>query len=172
MICAAPALYLLLALLLFGARRLIPVFLSLGVFVTMIVPGLFSYYVKVDHQEWREAAAYVEANSGQEDVIVFAGGMGTGIEQKSFDWYYQANMQSCSMSNDLIDSIEKSNALMQCTSGYDRFWVIIRNSTEPSNPVDSYKSFFQTLDLAGIQKREAHQYVDISVYLFELGNND
>lgn len=167
-ICAAPALYLLLALVLFSARKVIPLLLSLGALMVMIVPGLIYYYVNVDHQQWREAAAFVEDNSSQDDVIVFAGGIGTGIEQKSFDWYYRATMQSCSMSNDLFDSAAKAEALMQCISGYDRFWVIVRNSTEPSNPVDSYRSFFLNLDQTDIPLRDEQHYVDISVYLFEI----
>ena len=120
------------------------------------------------HQQWKETALYVEKNSGRDDLIIFAGGMGTGIEQKSFDWYYQGTFQKCNLSNKLVGSVAKSKALMQCASEYDRFWAIIRNSTEPSNPVESYRSFFLNLDQSAMQLLDEQQFVDISVFLVEL----
>ena len=60
MVSAAPAFYLLLALGLFSIRKIVPVVISLGVFVVMIAPSLGYYYVTDVHEQWKEVAAYVE----------------------------------------------------------------------------------------------------------------
>jgi len=134
----------------------------------MIVPSLQYYYVTDIHQQWKEAALYVEQYSAEDEVIVFAGGIGTGIEQKTFDWYYQGAMPNCSLSNELVDPDMKSEALMKCISGNNRFWVLIRNSTEPSSLADTYQSFF--IDPAQTTGRliKSAQFIDVSVYLIEL----
>ena len=71
-ISAAPALYLLLAFGIFSIRKMVPLFVSLVVLAIMIAPSLGYYYVTDTHEEWREAAVYVNENSGSGDVIVFA----------------------------------------------------------------------------------------------------
>ena len=169
-ICAAPALYLILALIIFNVRKVIPILISLGAFAIIIVPGLHYYYTTDIHQQWRDAAAFVKENADQQGkIIVFAGGMGTGIEQKSFNWYYRDILPSCNLSNDLADPITKSDALTKCIAGHERFWVLIRNSTEPSDPANTYKYFFTSSKQNTMKLLESAQFVDISVYLFELG---
>ncbi len=168
MICAAPALYLLLALAIFSARKVMPILISLGALAVIIVPGLQYYYDTDAHQQWREAAAYVKENSVRNEIIVFAGGMGTGIEQKSFKWYYRDALQDCALGNELKDSTDKFEFLAQCISGYDHFWVLIRNSTEFANPIYNYKTFFKNLDQTDIHLLKEEHFVDITVYLFKL----
>ena len=165
-ISAAPALYLLLALGLFSIRKVIPVIISLGVVVVMIAPSLGYYYETDVHEQWKEVAAYVEENSNANDAVVLAPNLGIGIQQKTFNWYYQGALQECSLGIELLDPVIISDTLMQCVSSHDRFWVIIRdNQTEPSN---RYTSFFLDPDQTDMHLISEHHFVEISVYLFEL----
>lgn len=165
-ICAAPAFYLLLALGTFSIRKITPLIISFAAFAMIIAPGLTNYYKVPNHQQWREAATFVQENSNPNSVIIFAGGMGTGIEQKAFTWYYRGNLKSCSIGN-MPDSNAKSEALQKCISGYDRFWVIIRDSTEPSKIEDAYRYFFSSGELTTFHLLKMQQYYDVTIYLFE-----
>lgn len=165
-ITAAPAFYVLAAWTLFGIRKVVPVGISLAALMIMVIPGLANYYVTDVHEQWREIAAYVEDNSGPDEVIVFAPNMGIGIQQKTFDWYYQGSLPGCGLPNRLTEPTAISRALMSCVSGNTRFWVIIPDySFETSNP---YRSFFLNSNQATIRLIKERQFVLISVYLVEL----
>jgi hypothetical protein len=168
-ISAAPALYLLLALGIFSIRKIMPVIISLGVLIVMIAPSLGYYYATDLHEQWKEAAAYVDENSGPDEVIVFAPNQGIGIEQKTFNWYYHDSLQGCGLGNELIDSIAILEAIKQCVSGYDRFWVIIRDRPDESSSSSyRYTSFFLNPDQTDMHLIKEHHFVKVSVYLFEL----
>jgi mannosyltransferase len=167
-ICAAPALYLLLALAIYRIRKVVPILVSLGALIVVVVPGLYYYYVTDLHQQWREAAAYIKENSDRNEVIVFAGGMGTGIEQKSFNWYYRNDTPNCTLSNDLSNSTLRMSALSQCVSGYDHFWVLIRNSTD-TDPTLSYNKFFQNLNHSNFYLLAQKSFIDVTIYSFGIG---
>ncbi len=175
---AASALYLLLALGIYSIRKLVPITISLMVLVIMIVPSLGNYFVNDVNEQWREVAAFVQANSSPTDEIVFAPNEGIeieqktfnwyyqGIEQKTFDWYYHGNLPICGLSNNVQDSKAISAALMQCVSGHKRFWVIIRNASENSS---QYTSFFVNPNQTTMHLINTHQFIGpISVYLVEL----
>lgn len=167
---AAPAIYLLLAWIIFSFRKIVPIVFSLGMLVILIVPGMRYYYTIDRNQQWREAAAYVQANHLQDEIIVFAGGIGTGIEQESFNWYYQGTAPNCSLGNDLTSPSAKLTALKLCTDDYKYFWIIIRNSTDFTNPIDSYKAFFADSRQVPAHLIKEQQFIDISVYLFRLSD--
>jgi len=165
-ISAAPALYLLMALGIFNIRKVVPIILSLAIVVVIIAPSLGQYYVRDMNEQWAEVAVYVEENSRPDDVIVFAPDEYIGIEQKTFDWYYRGTLQGCGIDINLID-VEVWKTLMQCISGHDQFWVIIRGGlTDPHG--NRYRSFFLNPNQAIMRLVKEHQFVDISVYLFEL----
>lgn len=165
-ISAAPAFYLLLALGLFTIRKLVPIMISLGVLVIMIAPSLAYYYERDVHEQWDEAAIYVQENSNPNDVIVFAPNLGIGIQQTSFNWYYDGDLKECSLGLELVDPALISDTLEECISGRDRFWVVIRdNDTEPST---RYKTYFIHSNQPNMEMISEQQFVEISVYLFEI----
>lgn len=163
-VSAAPALYLLLAAGVFNIRRVIPIVVSLGVLVIAMAPGLYNYYVTDINEQWREAAVYINENAKPDEVLVFAPNMGIGIQQKAFDWYYHGPVQSCGLGVELVTPTAISEALKQCISDRDHFWLIIPNYQSES--VDRYRAFFFDSDFryAGIIKEQ--QLVGISIYLF------
>jgi uncharacterized membrane protein len=167
MISAAPALYLLLASGLFAIRKITPLTISLGMYLIMIVPSLYNYYARDINEQWREVAAYVERNSGPEEMIIFAPNMGIGIQQKTFDWYYRGALQSCGLSGELTVSPDSIlNGFIQCISGHHRFWVIIPDYPNVTSD-DRFRSFFLDSSQVPLRKLMEEQFVGISVYLFE-----
>lgn len=162
MICAAPALYLLLALGIFNIRKVVPISISIGVLAILIVPGLFRYYEISVNEQWREAAAYVDDNTRPDETIVFAS---KGIEEiyiKSFNWYYHGPLGSCGLEINPQNSDTISEDAMQCISGHNRFWVIMHN-----NP-GVYHSYFLDPNQTTMHLVMSHQFVYISAYLFEV----
>lgn len=167
---AAPALYLLLAFGIVQLRKVVPVMLSVVVLMTMTVPGLSYYYVTDINPQVREAAEYVRENPVSDGVIVFVPdgdyGFQNDIEQRLFDRYYAGDLTGCSLVGKLVEITAISDALTQCVSGFDRYWVIIPdNRTEAA---DRYKSFFVNLDERDLRLIERKQFVGLFVYLVEL----
>ena len=164
-ISAAPALYLILGWALFSIRKIVPAIISLSVIAVMIAPSLGYYYETDVHEQWKEAALYIEENANPDDVIVFAPNLGIGIQQKTFNWYYQDTLQECSLGVELVDSTLITDTLMECVATHDRFWVIIRdNQTEPSL---RYTSYFLNPAQTDMRLIEERHFVEISAYLFE-----
>jgi len=167
-ISAAPAFYLLLAFGLYNLRKAVPLIISVGVVLILIIPGLGYYYVHDMNEQWQEAAAYVVKYSVPNDVIVFAPNENIGIQQKAFDWYYQGSLPACGLGVPLPDN-EVWKALSQCVSGHARFWVIIRG-TNDDLPHNRYTSFFLNPNQTAMSLIQDHHFVGVAVYLFELRN--
>jgi mannosyltransferase len=164
-ISAAPALYLLLALGIFSIRRAVPLMISIGVMVILVVPSLRHYYVTDIKEQWKEAAVYVEENSGKDEVIVFApNDEGIKIQQRSFNWYYRGFLRGCGLDSNLSDPVAIWEALMKCISGHNRFWVIIRGPNETGG---RFHSFFLDPNQTNMHLLKGRQFVGISVYLVE-----
>jgi hypothetical protein len=164
-ISAAPALYLLMGLGIYNARRVVPLIIALSVLVILIAPSLGHYYVKDMNEQWKEAAAYVERNSIPSDVLVFAPNENIGIQQKTFNWYYDGTLLGCGLGVPLPDS-EVWKALTQCVSGHERFWVIIRG-TNDDPPHNRYTAFFLSPNQTAMNLIQEHHFVGVAVYLFK-----
>ncbi len=170
-ISAAPAMYLLLALGMYSIRKAVPLVITIGVLMILIVPGLRHYYSTDVREQWREVADFIEENGEQNEVIVFApndSSVNTGNQEKAFNYYYQGNLLSCGIGPDELKDIEVWKALEQCTSGYDRFWVIIRHTTFSAMNYSRYETFFLDPNQTTMQLIEGQQFYAISAYLFEL----
>jgi uncharacterized membrane protein len=163
-ICAAPAFYLLAANLVSRISRVVPIYISLGALMIVVVPGLQDYYVTDVNEQWREVAAYVQENGRSNDVIVFAPD-DNGYQTRSFDWYYRGVLPSCGISSNIKDDQVIADMLSDCMLGHERFWVIMRG---PSEVVNRLKSFFLGPDQAAEYLIKEKRFVMISVYLFEL----
>ncbi len=165
---ASPALYLLLSAVIYRIRKTVPLTAILGALLIVIIPNLYVYYATDVNEQWKEVASYVTENSNPDEMIVFAPNNGIGIQQKTFNWYYHGNLQGCGIKGTLVDPGEISEALSQCISGRKRFWVIIRDKPSVTESVDRFTTFFQHPDQMSMQLINFHQFIGISVYLFEL----
>lgn len=166
-ISAASAFYLLLALCIWSMRKVIPLLISVGVLIILTVPGLGHYYTADVRDQWKEAAAFLEKNGGQNEVIVFApndSGVNVGNQQKAFNYYYRGPLPSCGIGPEELTDAEVWDILMQCVSGYDRFWVVVRSPT----PGNRYKLFFLNTSRTSLHLIKEQQFVLLDVYLFEI----
>jgi mannosyltransferase len=166
---AATALYLLIALGMLSIRKVVPLMVSLGALLIMIVPGLHYYYVTDIRDQWKEVAVYIEENSGSNDVIVFVDNRSVHsfeIKQKLFYWYYQGTLQSCNLDLKPIDPASIMKPLMQCLSGHDRFWLISHSYYQTD--IDRINSLFINPNQTTVHLIKERQFVEISVYYFEL----
>lgn len=172
MIGAAPALFLILAVVIFIFRRVIPILLSLGFLVIMVVPGLNYYYISDVKDQWREIAQQVTDNSKQNELVVFAPNWGNIIQQRSFDWYYEGDFRACSLGdeNGFVEPANIPEDINQCVMGYDRFWVIVSDQIEDN---DHFITYFQNHDSKNFRKIIEQDYVgEISLFLFEAINSE
>jgi hypothetical protein len=163
-ICAAPAVYLLFAILISRIGRVVPIYIPLVALMIVILPGLQDYYAANINEQWRDVAAYVQENSQARDVLVFTPD-DNGYEAKSFDWYYHGSLPSCGVSSNIKEDQAVANILSNCTLGHDRFWVVMRG---PLEVVNRFTSFFLNPNQTDMRLIEEQHFVKISVYLFEL----
>jgi len=167
-ISASPALYLLLAFGITRIGKIVPVFVSITALAILVAPGLASYYGTPVKEQWREAAAFVTANASDRDVIIFSLEDGEW-QRRCFDWYYRGNLSECCIDKDLKDKDDKAieDALAKCTSGHERFWLIMRDT---SKTVGRFKGFFLNSKHADMRLIEEPSFKGLSVYLYERYN--
>lgn len=166
-ICASPALYILLAIVITSFRKVVPEVISLGLIVLVIAPGLHEFYIRPVREQWRDAAVYVDEHDREGDVIVFADDAYEQI-RKSFYWYYRGNLNGCSIRKKLNNEDSIATALKFCISSNERFWLVVREDIP--NPIPDFMSFFsnnrnQKFRLVGKRK-----FTKLSVYLFKITN--
>jgi mannosyltransferase len=161
---ASPALYLLLALGMTAVRQVVPELIPLGTLAILIVPGLQHYYVTDVKEQWREVATYVEESAEKDDVIVFAPDE-NGWQGRCFYWYYRGDLPGCGIAAQLTDDEAIAGAVARCTSGSERFWLIMRGH---SDVVERFADFFSKHNHEDMRLVGEQQFVHISVYLFEL----
>ena len=164
MISASPAFYILLAFMITKVSKVVPEFISLGLIVIVITPGLYEFYVTPVREQWREAAALVEKNGMKNDVIIIAG-KPDGQHVKNFNWYYRGNLKECSIAY-LYHDEELKSALEKCISGSDRFWLVVRK--EPFSIQEFMNFFFRNDQIVHLIKQ--HEFTKVSVYLFGLSD--
>lgn len=122
-ISASPAFYLLLSLGMARLNKVIPEPILLGLLVILIAPGLQEYYVNDVKEQWREAAAYVEENAREDDIVmVFSPAWG----RDTFDWYYEGPLRECEIDEQRQGYAAITDALPGCIPGSGRFWLILR----------------------------------------------
>jgi hypothetical protein len=163
-ICAAPAFYLLVSIVILRIRHFVPIYMSLIALMIVILPGLQDYYATDTKEQWQEVAVYIQENAGAKDVIVFAPDE-EGFQHKNFDWYYQGDLPYCSINSKIKDDQAIADALSYCTLGRERFWIIIWG---PSKVVNRFKSFFLNPNQTTMHLINEPEFVKVSVYLFEL----
>jgi hypothetical protein len=160
---ASPALYILLALGIANVRKVVPELISLGMLALLIVPGLHQYYVTPSREQWRETAAYIEQNAESGDMIVFAGSPEeTG---NALRWYYQGTLPTCDLNHRLRDDAAITDALARCTSGRERFWIIMRPGYKYMAHLEA---FFFNRKHDDIRLLQEAKFQGTSVHLFVL----
>ena len=161
LISASPALYILLAILITMIRKIFPEVMSLGLLIIVISPGLYDFYAMPVKEQWRDAAAFVEQNSQENDLIVVSE-IGKDNNLRNFNWYYRGKLSECSIGVRLNRGDEIKEELERCISGHKRFWLVMRE--EPID-IQDFKKFFFDGD-SSLQLIRKHEFTKLSVYLF------
>lgn len=163
-ICAAPAFYILMAFVISRIGQKIPEFISIIALLIIIVPGLQDYYTAHTNEEWREAALFVRENSTKNDIVLFTPDT-DGFQHKSFYWYFGNNLPYCGIDEITEDDLELLRFITDCTSGYERFWVVIRGTP---TAVSRYDSYFSSKFHDQMILFDRQDFIGIKVLLFEI----
>jgi hypothetical protein len=159
---ASPAMYLLVALGIITARRLVPVPISVGVLIVLIAPGLHHYYVDDVQEQWREVAVYLEQNASQRDTIVYAP-EGPEVFDRAFRWYYQNDLPRCGSDEHLKNVAAITARLEQCAPGHQQVWLVVRGTTES---IRLFTSALQTYDNRLLRLQEARAFTSLTVFRY------
>jgi 4-amino-4-deoxy-L-arabinose transferase-like glycosyltransferase len=161
-ITASPAFYLLLSVGLFVGRKLVPMWLSVLVLVVLVAPGLREYYTTFTKEQWREAAAYVEASSEPADAIIFTPSE-NGTLTRTFRWYYRGDIPTCNIDLERPGSLPIGEQMAACAAGSERYWVVVRGLSQRVAP---YQTFLLGPEHPARVVRQ-QEFKDITLYLFE-----
>lgn len=174
-ISASPAFYLLVALVIVTLGRVIPVAASVGALLAIMLPGLLNYYAEPTKEQWREAAAYIQENASDDDVLVISyprdvGGL-IAATNDAFDWYYRGNLPRCPLVDDQMGNGETASSLADCIAGHDQIWVVARELADPDLRSQRIIGFFDTLLADGEYEVTQIDFYGTPVYRFNLQAN-
>jgi mannosyltransferase len=154
-IVASLAFYLLVAK---GINTISQKYLKLIIIIVIIVFSLVyirGYYTKINKEQWRDVANYIDTNANNGDFLLFS----SGIQDIIFNYY--------SKRTDLIKKgfyaqVDEENIkeLAPTVKGYRRVWIILSHSRDEKELIT--KKLIETYNLSYQNK-----YKGIKLYLFE-----
>jgi mannosyltransferase len=173
---ASPAYYLLLILLLFSIRRVIPLQVMMIAFLVSLIPGLIAFYALPDNEKWNEVASYVNANRQSSDaIVILTSGVHRGQMLEAFDWY-SPSTATCELYEDQLDDEHTIARLTDCLANHDRAWLVGLRWSGDVEQLDSrglsstLEEFFETYDSGHwqlVETREGGLFYLLGVYLYE-----
>ncbi len=162
---ALPAILLLVAAGLLALRSVLPLPLTVALLAIPIVPGLANYYATPVNEQWREAAAYVDAQAQPGDIVVFAPADGMSTAQ-SFGWYDRRALPTCGIGIELVTAAEIRAALDRC-GPTGRRWLVLRGGFETSNARGAqFATYFIDAPPADRQRLDERHFTSLTVLLF------
>lgn len=121
---AAPAVYLLLALGIWGVRRMVPPLLSVSLLAALIAPGLHTYYAKPYNEQWREMVDHVNGAARKGDAVLLSP---NGLTQ-GWEWYYEGELPECPREVGRLEIAAVLAALERCAAVHPRIWIVLRDT--------------------------------------------
>lgn len=160
-ISATPAFYILLALGIVAARKLLPAYISLALVAVLVAPGLAEYYARPLKGQWQDAAAYIQGRSKPGDVL-----MAGYADNLVLSWYDRAvGMPRCVTDGNLAADMMRDSNVRQQVSEWGttspRFWLATSAADE-----DPYLQFFSSGEVPGLALVDRHDFAGLSTYLF------
>jgi hypothetical protein len=158
-ISGSPAFFVLLALVLVAARKLLPAYVSIALVAVLVAPGLVEYYARPIKGEWREAAAYVHDRSRPGDVL-----MAEYSDNYVLSWYDKDALTRCVTDPSLAAAMTREGRVRQEVIAWatksPRFWLATSAAGK-----DPYLRFFSS-EIPGLRLVERHDFAGLSTYLF------
>jgi hypothetical protein len=168
LIAAAPAWYLILALVIYALRRVIPIALSVAVVLIVIGGALYTYYTQDLKEQWRETAAYVQEHIGPGDALALSYGRFPSEAynvRDSFGFYYRGADAEC-----YVDVRAESRVFEQqlsaCADGREHIWLVVYDSNAGG---ERLRVNAEALD-ERVQMLDVHEFIGTSVYLFDVSD--
>lgn len=119
-ICSAPALYILVALLITKIKKIIPIGIIVITYAILISPGLYEYYTKPVREDWTEVGAYIKENDKRRNSTVLI----SFVSLPSFNWYNKGDYKYCRLPK---HSIGLNELFEICKlDDVDHFWLILK----------------------------------------------
>ncbi len=172
LLAAAPALYLLTAIVLYNIRHVIPEIAIVGAILLIQVRGLYIYYEDPFNDQWPQNAGYVMANSQPGDVIVITSNEPARRAQvrESFEWYYEGDLPVCEYLDygwepqhaDILQEVQ------DCVAGYDRVWITSLDWNEQEFNFANIEGTFTEQIENPWELVEVQRWYRTILYLFEL----
>lgn len=159
-ISATPAFYLLVALLVAGIRRIVPLYVSLALLLVLVTPGLVQYYTQPIKGEWREAAAYIQQQGRSGDIL-----MTQAAEDFVLSWYgADSGMSRCVTDAQLSAGMARDSRVRQEVIAWltdnPRVWLATSSADDP------YLQLFLSGEVPGLRMLERRALAGITTYLF------
>jgi hypothetical protein len=162
---AAPALYILLAVVIVRFKHVAPVALSVAAVAAITFVGLREYYVEVQERpQWQEAADYVAASAKADEGIYVP------VLQRIFYRYYTDDTPHCYINREIGDQgvIEITytsqwdpRADFGAVSNCDRVWLVVSPISPDSSEYESYKE--REGILLDLLAEDGYEQVDINL---------
>lgn len=162
-IAASLALYLLLGAFVVAMQRIVPLTVSVGALLFVLVPGLYHYCVSDIKEQWQEAAAFVTHHETTADVIIFVPS-DEHIQERCFTHHYNGELPLCPIENYQDGAAAILDGISACTAGHERYWLVVRMSNSPNN--SSVEEVLRQLVSDAVCFRQEQDFTGISVFLF------
>lgn len=131
---AAPALYILVAVVIVRLQHVVPIVFSVGAMMAVMFFGLGEYYAQ-EYPQMREAANYVEEFANPDDAIYVP------VIQRIFYWYYPGNEAHCFINNAIdFNGVAQTTGVAEWDPetgfepalGCNRIWLVL--GPDPETP--------------------------------------
>lgn len=137
----------------------------IAIIITISLVNVYSYYINVDKEQWRDAVDYIETNAEAGDLLLFNAGF---TQDYVFDYYSKRSdlVKKPFPSNTRYVNEENIKELEPTVQGYDRVWVILSHSRDSLGLIKQTLS--QSYNLVDYKVYINYNvYIGIIIYLFE-----
>jgi hypothetical protein len=131
----------------------------IGLIIFFSLANIIRYYTKINKEQWREVANYIDINAEPGDLLLFNAGF---CQENVFDYYSKRTDLNKKPFTEKTRDINEENIkeLEPTVKGHNRIWLILSHSHDYKGLIA--KTLSESYNLLYYKK-----YVGIEVYLFE-----
>jgi hypothetical protein len=134
--------------------------ITISIVIILSLMSVRGYYAEINKEQWREAAAYIDTNAHNEDMVLFNA---TNCMQP-FNYYSRNGLivkKGFPENGRKVDE-ENINKLLETVEHHDRIWIVLSHSGDKNELIT--KTLVKSYNLSLHRK-----YKDIKLYLFDKG---
>lgn len=168
-IVASIGLFLILALLAYLVRQLIPMWLVAVTLLIAALPTLYlNYYQEATKQQWREVAAFVAEEAEPDDVIVMPSwNRSLATVDEAFLWYYDQENTLCALrlTQDELYTDEIREGFDTCVDDAETLWLVLFDGSGFLTDLDATSDFLTDAGYTAVG--DVTQFVEVLALRFE-----